>query len=263
MLYVVKEGKMIYADKTLVGTIGHATPIFSADMATIVFNPDWIAPESVLVEKLLPRLREKSYSILKKHRFSVSYQGRPVNVTRINWGRVDIRSFTFTQKAGPGNNLGKIKFLYPNKHDVYMHDTLPVRKKVFKEEMRAIGYGCVRMEKPDRFAELLLAEDKGWPASEVKDLWDKSVNNPVTLDGKLPVHTTYFTVVVDEAGKVATYADLYGLDRKMAAALFGNAEGFPEPPPEPKQPQGSSSSVSARTEGSSGIGDALDSFLGN
>ena len=98
MLYVIKNGKTIFADKTQVGTRNDPTPVFSADMTTIVFNPEWIAPSSVLVKSLLPRLRKKNYSILEKYAFSVSYQGNPVNPTKIDWTRVNIRDFTFTQK---------------------------------------------------------------------------------------------------------------------------------------------------------------------
>jgi murein L,D-transpeptidase YcbB/YkuD len=239
MLHVVKDGKTIYSDKTQVGTIGYATPVFSADMATIVFNPDWIAPETVLVENLLPPLRRKDYSILQKHKFFVSYHGDPVNVAKVDWGRVNIRDYTFTQKAGPDNNLGKIKFLFPNRHTVYMHDTFPARRKFFQDSVRAIGHDCVRMERPEQLAEVLLADSNGWSASEVKDLWDNSVNHPVALQHKIPVHLTYFTMVVEEAGKVATYVDLYGLDNKLATALFGNAKGFPMPPTEAKRRQGS------------------------
>ncbi|MGH6734766.1 MAG: L,D-transpeptidase family protein [Methyloceanibacter sp.] len=258
MLYLVKDGKTIFTDKTLVGTIGYATPVFSADMKTIVFNPDWVAPPSVLEDKLLPALRRKHYNIVKSNKLQVSYQGKAVDPSKVDWNRVNIHNFTFTQKTGPTNVLGKAKFLYPNKHIVYMHDTLPYRRKVFKEKVRAIGYGCVRMEDPQRFAELLLAEDKEWPASKVKDLWDKGVNSAVTLDTPPPVHTTYFTAVVDEEGEVATFGDLYGLDRKMASALFGDTEGFPVPPPEPKQSQGSVASAPSRhSGGGSGIASSL------
>jgi murein L,D-transpeptidase YcbB/YkuD len=232
MLYVVKDGKPIYADKTLVGTIAYATPVFTTDMKTVVFNPDWNAPETVVTENLLPPLRDGNYSILKVHKLSVSLNGTPVDPTRVDWGRVNILNYTFSQRAGPENVLGKVKFLFPNRHTVYMHDTLAYRKKYFQKPMRAIGHECVRMEKPQHFAEVLLAEDKGWPASQVKDLWDKGVNSPITIDHKIPVHMVYFTTVVDDAGKVANFADLYGLDNKMAAALFGSAAGFPMPPPE-------------------------------
>jgi L,D-transpeptidase YcbB len=241
--------------------------VFTADMKTIVFNPDWIAPPTVLVEDLLPHLRARNYSILKSHKLSVSYNGSPVNVAKIDWGRVDIRSYTFTQKAGPTNVLGKVKILYPNRHTVYMHDTLAYRKKVFKKPVRAIGHDCVRMERPDRFAEVLLAEDKGWPPSQVKDLWDKGLNSAVTLEHKIPVHMVYFTAVADETGKVATYPDLYGFDSKLAKALFGDAKGFPLPPPEPKKSRGdetaSASPSARRTAGGTGIADSLGAFLGD
>ena len=265
MLYVVKDGKTIYADKTQVGKMGHATPVLSSNMASIVFNPEWIAPPSVLVEDLLPRLRKKNYSILEKHGFSVSYQGNPVNPAKIDWGRVNIRDYTFAQKPGPHSNLGKIKFLFPNRHTVYMHDTFPARRKVYQEAIRAIGYGCVRMEKPDQFAGVLLAEDKGWPASRVKDLWDNSVNSPVALDHNIPVHLTYFTAVVNATGKVATYPDLYGLDRKVATALFGDATGFPMPPSKPKKPQEEEADASQpvrRIAAGNGIAGSLRGLLG-
>jgi len=269
MLYVVKDGKTIYADKTLVGTIGYATPVFSADMTNIIFNPDWIAPKTVVTENLLPALRDENYSILRIHKLSVSYQGTPVDPTRVDWGRVNILNYTFSQKAGPDNVLGKVKFWFPNKHTVYMHDTLPVRRKYFQKPLRMIGHECVRMEKPEQFAEVLLAEGKWWSASQVKEQWDKGVNNSVTLDYKIPVHMTYFTAVVDKTGKVSTFADVYGLDNRMATALFGNATGFPMPPPEAKGPQGeaadasSSASSARRAANGNDIAGSLQGFAGD
>ena len=260
MLYVIKNGKMIFADKTLVGTIGYATPVFTADMKTIVFNPDWVAPATVVTENLLPPLRDGNYSILSAHELLVSYQGKRVNPASVNWGRVNILSYTFTQKTGPNNVLGKVKFLFPNKHTVYMHDTVPFRKKLFKEPVRMVGHECVRMENPQRFAEVLLGEDKGWGSRQVKDLWDKSINNSIPIDRKVPVHMTYFTTVVNDAGKVSTFADVYGLDRKMAIALFGDATGFPQPPPEAKQPQ-EGASATRQTSSGGGIASSLGSFL--
>lgn len=232
MVYVVKDGKPIFGDKILVGTLAYATPVFTADMKTIVFNPDWNAPETVVKENLLPPLRDGNLSILKVHKLSVSLNGTPVDPARVDWGRVNILAYTFSQKAGPENVLGKVKFLFPNKHTVYMHDTLAYRKKFFQKPMRAIGHECVRIEKPESFAEVLLAQDKGWSSSQVKDLWDNAVNEPVSIELKIPVHMVYFTAVADDAGKVSSFADLYGLDNKMATALFGSAAGFPEPPPE-------------------------------
>jgi murein L,D-transpeptidase YcbB/YkuD len=232
MVYVVKDGKPIYGDKILVGTLAYATPVFTADMKTIVFNPDWNAPETVVKENLLPPLRDGNLSILKVHKLSVSLNGTPVDPTRVDWGRVNIMAYTFSQKAGPENVLGKIKFMFPNRHTIYMHDTLAYRKKYFDKPMRAIGHECVRMERPESFAEALLSQDQGWSSSQVKDLWDNAVNKPISIEHKIPVHMVYFTAVVDDAGTISSFGDLYGLDNKMSAAMFGSSAGFPAPPPE-------------------------------
>ena len=252
MVYVVKDGKPIYADKILVGTLAYATPVFTADMKTIVFNPDWNAPETVVKENLLPPLREGNLSILQVHKLSVSLNGTPVDPTRVDWGRVNIMAYTFSQKPGPENVLGKIKFMFPNKHTVYMHDTLAYRKKYFDKPMRAIGHECVRMARPQNFAAALLAQDQGWSASQVKDQWDNAVNKPVSIEHKIPVHMVYFTAVVDDSGKISSFGDLYGLDNKMATALFGSAAGFPAPPPESRlseeeaEAQGSAPAAASR-----------------
>ena len=262
MLYVVKDGKPIYADRTLVGTVNYATPIFSADMKTIVFNPDWYAPPTVVRENLLPHLARGNHGILKTHKLSVSRNGAAVDPRRVKWSGANVLAYTFTQKAGPTNVLGKVKFLYPNRHTVYMHDTLAYRKKVFKEQKRAIGHECVRMEKPQRFAEVLLKEGNGWSAGKVKELWDRGVNSSVALERRIPVHTTYFTAVVDEKGNVQTFTDLYGFDHKLAAALFGTATGFPMPPPEAKKAPSAVDSTSAVTRTSTGGGTGIASSLG-
>jgi L,D-transpeptidase YcbB len=266
MLYVIKDGKTIFADNILVGTIGYATPVFTADMRTIVFNPDWIAPETVVKENILPPLQRKSYSILKSHKLFVSYQGKPVDPTKIDWNRVNGMAYTFSQRSGPHNNLGKVKFLYPNRHTVYMHDTLPVRKKYFKQSVRLIGHECVRMEQPLRFAEVLLAEANSMPPDRVKELWDKGVNSAVAIGKKVPVHMVYFTAVVDDAGKIDTSQDVYGLDRKMATAMFGSATGFPPPPPESKQPPPgearASTPAARRTTADNDIARSIQGFFG-
>jgi murein L,D-transpeptidase YcbB/YkuD len=225
MLYVVKNGKTIHSDKIAVGELRYATPIFSADMQTIVFNPEWTAPPSVVREDLLPNLRRGGWfggsSILRQHGLQVKYNGRTVDPGSINWNSVNMANIAFTQPPGPRNVLGKVKFLYPNKHVVYMHDT--IRRDLFKPTVRAIGHNCIRMEKPSRLAEVLLTEDKGWDAQKVEDLIDKGYDSAVNLDHPVPVHTTYFTAAVDDQGKVTSFSDIYALDRKIAPIVGGKA----------------------------------------
>ena len=225
MLYVVKNGKTIHSDKIAVGELRYATPIFSADMQTIVFNPEWTAPPTVVREDLLPNLRRGGWfggsSILRQHGLQVKYNGRTVDPGSINWNSVNMANIAFTQPPGPRNVLGKVKFLYPNKHIVYMHDS--IRRDLFKPTVRAIGHNCIRMEKPSRLAQVLLTEDKGWDAQKVDDLIDKGYDSAVNLDHPVPVHTTYFTAAVDDQGKVTSFSDIYALDRKVAPIVGGRA----------------------------------------
>jgi murein L,D-transpeptidase YcbB/YkuD len=224
---VIKDGKSIYVEKAIVGQLKYATPIFSADMRSIVFNPDWTVPDTIKIEDLQPRLRQPDgsgpdLSVLRDNQLSVSYQGRPIDAATVDWGRANILSYTFTQKPGPDNVLGVLKFNFPNRHAIYMHDT--VQPELFKETERALSHGCIRVHQPGRLAALLLAEDKGWSEDKVKDLLAKGSNTGVVLTRPVPVHLTYFTLAFDGVGRLRTYEDIYGIDKKMAAALFGKAE---------------------------------------
>jgi murein L,D-transpeptidase YcbB/YkuD len=225
MLRVVKGGEVIHSDKIVVGKPVYATPVFSADMRTIVFNPEWIVPATIVREDLLPKLRGgggmfgSNISVLRQHNLKVKKNGRTVDPRKIDWKRVRYGDVTFIQPPGPKNALGKLKFLYPNKHVVYMHDT--IKKGLFKKAVRIEGHNCLRMEKPGRLAAVLLAEDKGWSSAKIDKLLAEGNNSAVSLDRPIPVHTTYFTARVDDEGKFQTFSDIYNLDRRTAKALFG------------------------------------------
>jgi L,D-transpeptidase YcbB len=232
---VVKDGKSIYVEKTVVGQLKYPTPIFSAAMNSIVFNPDWTVPETIKIDELQPRLRERSdsgtpdISVLRDNKLSVSYQGHPVDAETVDWEHVNILSYNFTQPPGPDNVLGVLKFNFPNRHAIYMHDTL--QPEFFDTAVRTQSHGCIRLRDPERLAALLLAGDKGWPEDRVKDLIATGNNNAVTLDRPVPVYLTYFTLAFDGEGKLQSYGDIYGLDQKMAAALFGKTD-LPAPAPQ-------------------------------
>ena len=227
---VMKGGKSIYVEKVIVGQPKYATPLFSANMRSIEFNPDWTVPDTIKFEDLAPRLRQGSadgtrdISILTSNKLSVSYQGKPVDAAAVDWNRANIGKYTFTQEPGPDNVLGVLKFNFPNRHAIYMHDT--IQPELFSETERSLSHGCIRVRQPDRLAALLLAEDKGWSPQQVKDLLAKGKNSGVTLSRPVPVHLTYFTAVVDAQGKLQTFADIYDLDKKMAYALFGKSDAL-------------------------------------
>ncbi len=259
---VMKNGKSIYVEKVIVGQLKYATPIFSASMSSIVFNPEWAVPETIKLDDLQPRLRQSGpgggpdVSILRENKLSVSYQGRPVNPETIDWERANILQYTFTQPPGPDNVLGVLKFNFPNRHAIYMHDT--IQPELFNETVRTLSHGCIRVRQPDRLAALLLAEDKGWSAEQVKNLLAKG-NSAVSLSRPVPVHLTYFTAAADGAGKLQTFADVYGLDKKMAAALFGKAEALSADTPAPGRPQ----KRSAWNANSGSFTDSIQGLFGN
>ena len=147
----------------------------------------------------------------------VKYRGREINPSSVNWSRANITQYHFYQKPGGLNVLGSVKFMFPNKHDVYLHDTQ--EKFYFNRTNRAESHGCVRVQNPRRLAEVLLRKDRGWSAGKTGSHFAGGYNHRVNLNNKVPVHITYFTAWVDEKGSLRTYGDLYGHDGRMASAM--------------------------------------------
>ena len=222
---VVKDGKTIYTEKTIVGQLAYATPIFSANMTSIVFHPQWVVPVTIVKEDLQPPLRGGGFfglpdtSILRKHDLAVSLKGKPVDPNVVDWKNENIHRYTFTQPPGPKNVLGALKFNFPNKHAIYMHDT--PQPELFAEKTRTLSHGCIRVKDPNRLAALLLAEDKGWSAKQVDKKIASRRSGGIKLGRSIPVHLTYFTAVVDDKGRVETFPDIYGLDGRIASTIFG------------------------------------------
>jgi L,D-transpeptidase YcbB len=237
---IVKDGKIIHTDKIIVGQPTWPTPTFSADMKIVVFHPSWGVPEGIKAKELGPILRKSSggglfgifgggYSanaVLEAYQLHAFVNGRPVEGNSIDWSSVDMRSISFQQPPGPKNPLGDVKFMFPNKHDVYMHDT--PERNLFVKSFRALSHGCMRINDPRRFAEIILGEDKGWSAEKTRSMFSAG-SQEVPLDTHIPVHVTYMTARVTEDGKLETYGDFYGLDSRVAAALTGKAIRFEQP----------------------------------
>jgi murein L,D-transpeptidase YcbB/YkuD len=230
MARVFKKGQMIHSARIVVGKVDTPTAVFTANMRTIVFHPEWGVPDSIKLKELAPYLSGGGgggflffgggdTSILDRQRMRVVYNGRTVSPSSVDWGQVDIRRFTFIQSAGPHNVLGVVKFLFPNKHDIYMHDT--PQRDLLNQPRRMYSHGCMRVQNPERLAELLLAEDKGWTAEHVRGLLAQGSTSEVQLAREIPVHVTYFTAVAGEGGQVSYHGDIYGYDSRIAAALGG------------------------------------------
>jgi murein L,D-transpeptidase YcbB/YkuD len=228
---VIKDGKEIFKEKIIVGEPAWATPTFSAKMENVTFSPSWGVPDGIKQRELLPRLRSASGffffgggggDVLRAYGLTAYRNGKPVDPDSVDWGSVDIRNYSFVQPPGGKNPLGFVKFRFPNKHDVYMHDT--VQRELFAQSYRALSHGCMRVQNPRRFAEILLAEDKGWSTEKVANAM--ASGQDVALDRPIPTHVTYFTALVDDDGRVRTFSDIYGHDSRLAAAMTGRAIQF-------------------------------------
>ena len=203
---VVRNNKLVHEERIIVGKPTNKTPVFSDEMETVVFNPYWNVPQSIIWGEMNGRIPSRGF------------EGGVRN------GRMWIR-----QKPGPKNALGKVKFMFPNKHAVYLHDT--PQKALFNKTRRAFSHGCVRVRNPLKLAEVIFSIN-GWPKSRTDRKWASSKNTPVTLKKRIPVHLTYFTLWADKNGKLVSFNDVYGHDNRIyAAATKGIAYSksrFPE-----------------------------------
>ena len=234
MTRVMHDGKVLFTEKIVVGKVTTPTPLFTANMQFVIFHPEWGVPDGIKVNELAPLLRRASNdnnwffggggrsasSVLEGvGGLRPSINGRPVDPNSVNWSNIDIRQVQFIQPAGGRNVLGQVKFRFPNKHDVYMHDT--PERNLFNNGVRAFSHGCMRVQNPIRLAEVLLAHDKGWSSDKVQSMVRQSGTSDVKLSTEIPVHVTYFTASVDDDGRLSYKADLYGLDSRVASALSG------------------------------------------
>jgi L,D-transpeptidase YcbB len=220
-LRVVKNGNELHAERVVTGQTDTQTPIFSDEMETIVFHPYWGVPDSIKVKEILPGLM-RGGGLLERNGLRVQHDGRDIDPNEVDWSTVDIRNFHVYQPPGGGNVLGVVKFVFPNKHQVYMHDT--PTKNLFNATQRTFSHGCMRVRNPVRLAEVLLGEDKGWDPKKIAALVKNGPqDNHVQLTKKIPVHITYFTAWVDEAGKLHTRPDVYGHESRIQMGLDGKA----------------------------------------
>jgi murein L,D-transpeptidase YcbB/YkuD len=225
-LRVVKDDEAALTARVVVGKRNTQTPVINDEMEEIVFNPYWNVPNSIKNEEIAPYFGGGGgffggydTSVLQRHGLRLKIGGRIIDPDTVDWSRYDLRNFDLVQPPGPGNVLGRVKFLFPNTHDVYMHDT--TQKHLFANTVRAESHGCMRVQNPDRLAEVILAHDKGWSGAQVQSAFDAGGDHHVMLDNKIPVYITYFTIRVNDDGSFSTFNDLYGHDGRMAAALDG------------------------------------------
>jgi murein L,D-transpeptidase YcbB/YkuD len=240
-LHVVDGGREVMSMRVVVGEELNATPMFSDRMEYVVFNPYWNIPHTIAGEEVIPALyRDRSYLARNDMEVVRGWEdgqvlGSYVSPAVAAQAGEESSGIRIRQRPGPENPLGQIKFLFPNEHAIYLHDTSA--EHLFDEPVRLFSHGCIRVEKPVELASWALGEPperiRAKMRSSASDEWQ-------SLPREIPVHILYYTVAVDDDGKVLFFDDFYGIDEQVHGAL--DAEGPAVVPPEANQPVKSSAS---------------------
>jgi L,D-transpeptidase YcbB len=216
---VMDRGNEVWRSNVIVGKPLNQTSAFHDEMETVVFNPSWGVPQSIIVNEYLGKLR-RDPSYLDRQGFKViAPNGQVIPSSAIDWAAYGDRPpFGVQQPPGKGNALGELKFLFPNKHDIYMHDT--PTKNLFAEQVRTFSHGCIRVQNPREFAVAIL----GWDRARVDKETDGRKSQSIPLPQKIPVHITYFTAWPDSTGKINYFNDMYERDETIEKALAALAK---------------------------------------
>lgn len=218
-----RDGERLWRTRAQVGRPFRKSPIFKARMTYLEVNPTWTVPPTILREDVLPEIRRDPEYLARKNMQVLDYQGRPVDPATVDWNRYSASSFPYLLRQGPGpeNALGRIKFMFPNKHLVYLHDT--PSKSLFGKAERAFSSGCIRIEHPYELAGLLLESDPRWNQRKVINAVNSLQTMSIGLREPVTIILLYWTVDVTEDGSVVFKNDIYARDPAIIAGL---AEDF-------------------------------------
>lgn len=220
-LHAYDGGKEVFDMRVVVGDeYDQETPVFADTLSYVEFRPYWNIPRSIVVEEIAPKARERG-EFLRANRYEVvpaSGKGEPVDPRSVDWDDVGKDDFPYRirQTPGPGNALGLVKFMFPNRFDIYMHDT-PARH-LFREERRAFSHGCIRLQHPDRFAAYVLEGQPEGDPDRIRQLMNEGDMQQVQVKRPLPVYILYLTAFVRD-GRVQYRDDLYGTDKRALARI--------------------------------------------
>jgi L,D-transpeptidase YcbB len=185
----------------VVGKVGNNTMMFNGDLSSLHFSPYWNVPQSIIKNEIMPAIaRNPNYLAAK-------------NMERVGSG--------IRQKPGPGNALGKVKFIFPNSFNMYFHDT--PSKSFFKLDKRAFSHGCIRLSEPQKMAEWLLRNDPDWNTEKIVSAMNQTTEKIVKLKQAIPVFIIYYTTWVDGKGMLNFRDDVYSHDKILIQKMFTKA----------------------------------------
>lgn len=221
-LSLVEQGKPVMRMKIITGKSYDATPIMSDEITYLVLNPTWTVPESIAKEEILPKVQADPGYLASQSIRVLEHGGanaKEIDPSRVPWSSLQPAElkYVFRQEPGPSNPLGRIKFMFPNKFNVYLHDT--PGDHLFDVSNRGLSHGCVRLEKPLELAALLLRDNSEWTSEKLLAAIQDGKTEDVKLSRPCPVHLLYWTAWVADDGAVQFRKDIYHLDARMGEAL--------------------------------------------
>ncbi len=215
----IEQGAVHTSHAAIFGKTNRETPTFSDSIEYIIFNPWWDVPDSIARADKLPQFRRDPGIIGRLGYRVLDRQGKAINPADINWSEVSAASFPYRlrQAPGPSNALGQVKIMFPNPHNVYLHDT-PDRD-LFDADQRTFSSGCVRVKEPLDLAAWLLEDTVGWDRAQIDAAVASGAETRVDLLAPVPVYVVYMTAVDDSCGGVRYLTDIYGRDDAILEAL--------------------------------------------
>lgn len=208
-----------FETKVIVGSPSRQTPVFSAMMKYMVLNPDWVVPPSILKLDVIPEVLKDSAYLAKKNMKIIRVDGIEVNSSSIDWKSLSENRFPYMIQQEPGQNnpLGRIKFIFANPYDVYIHDT--PSHSLFLRNVRTFSSGCIRINNAFEMAQYLLKDDPDWIPARLQQVIDKGLKRTIILKNPIPVHILYFTAWADDDGTAYFGKDIYNRDKQLITAL--------------------------------------------
>ena len=217
---IIEDKKTAVAMGVVVGKRKMQTPIFSEDLSYITLNPQWSVPDSIARNEVIPDLLKDPNYLTKKR--MVMRESYDLNSKKLTPSSVNLRAyvggkghvpFKFIEVPSKKNGLGRVKFIFPNQHSVYMHDTQS--KHLFKRKVRTYSHGCVRLEKPNVMLDHVAKHYSATSAEDIKKKYDSLKTHYVKITKRLPVHTAYLTTYMDQCNNLLSFPDIYGHDKSQ------------------------------------------------
>ncbi|MCG6887666.1 MAG: L,D-transpeptidase family protein [Proteobacteria bacterium] len=222
-LVAMEDGRPKFTMRVIIGTSERPTPVIMSSVHTIIFNPFWTVPDTIVINDFLPKqqrnptyLKSRGIRVLARHPY-----GKELDPAKIDWTQVSADNFPYIlrQDPGPTNPLGQVKFLFSNQFQVYLHDTPEYHK--FDLPDRELSSGCIRVDDPVQLVIYLLDRDNDWTREHIETVIAAGETRKVQVHGLVKIYLLYWTAWVGEAGAMHFYRDIYAEDSLISSCSYG------------------------------------------